>query len=191
MKPNIYTRDLIPNPEYQIGEHTYGHPKVYDWDEKTYLRIGKYTSIADEVTILLGGNHHMDWASMYPFPALLDVWPEASEIKGHPWTKGDVVIGSDVWIGNGATILSGVTIGDGAVVAARALVVHDVEPYAVVGGNPARTIKKRFKKKVIKALLAAQWWDWPEDVIRANIATLCSGDIDGIVRIKRSIAPIK
>lgn len=188
MKPSIYTRDLLPDA-YQIGEHTYGHPNVYDWSQGTTLRIGKYTSIADEVTILLGGNHRMDWATMYPFPALHDEWPEAAEIEGHPWTKGDVVIGNDVWICNGATILSGVTIGDGAVIAARSLVLHDVEPYTIVGGNPAKPIKRRFKKKGIRALQEAKWWDWPEAVIRANVAALCNGDIDEIVRIAQSIEP--
>ncbi len=187
MKPSIYTRDFFPNPGYQIGEHTYGHPKVYDWDEKTNLIIGRYTSIADDVTILLGGNHRMDWASTYPFPALEDAWPEAAAIEGHPWSKGDVVIGSDVWIGNGATILSGVHIGDGAVVAARALVIKDVAPYTIVGGNPAREIRKRFDKKRIKMLLEARWWDWPEDFVRANVATLCSGDIKAVYELSKQI----
>src|SRR5688500_3710195 len=108
----FYTRETIPNPRYEIGAYTYGTPVVYDWEQGTTLRIGKYTSIADDVSILLGGNHRTDWVSTYPFPALKIAWPTAGEIEGCQATKGDVVIGNDVWIGHRATVLSGVTIGD-------------------------------------------------------------------------------
>lgn len=189
MKPLIYTKDLIPRENFHIGEYTYGHPQVYDWEENTQLYIGRYTSIADEVKILLGGNHRMDWVSTYPFPALDDIWPEAVGINGHPWSKGDVKIGNDVWIGNGAMILSGVTIGDGAVIAARAVVVKDVEPYSIVGGNPAREIRKRFDKKQVRALLEAKWWDWPAEIVHANVKALCSGDVAHIAYLSKKLNP--
>lgn len=182
---NFYTRDMLPKDSYEIGVHSYGNPKVYDWDEGTKLRIGNYTSIAEGVTILLGGNHRTDWASMYPFSALPDVWPEAKDIIGHPSTKGDVVIGSDVWIGFGATILSGVTIGDGAVVAAGAVVVKDVPPYTIAGGNPAKSLKQRFDDDLVRALLDIKWWNWSEEKIRANVHLLCSGSIQELVDINR------
>jgi acetyltransferase-like isoleucine patch superfamily enzyme len=181
---NFYTKDVLADKGYDIGDHTYGKPKVYDWQEGSRLIIGKYTSIAEEVTILLGGNHRMEWVSMYPFSALTGEWPTAEGITGHPWTKGDVVIGHDVWIGNGATILSGVTIGDGAVIAARALVTKDVPAYGIVGGVPAKLIKHRFHKSKIKKLLQLQWWYWPDEKIARHLKTLCSTDIDAILKLK-------
>jgi acetyltransferase-like isoleucine patch superfamily enzyme len=183
---DFYTRDFLNNPDYQIGEGTYGKPHIYDWSEGSKLIIGKYTAIADEVTIILGGNHRMDWVSMYPFPALSDEWPEAQNIKGHPWTKGDVVIGSDVWIGNGATILSGVNIGDGAVIAARAVVVKDVPPYSIVGGNPAKIIKYRFSEPTIKQLLRIAWWNWPKEKIAKHVKTLCSTNTEAIIKLRET-----
>lgn len=177
---SFFTKDYFQNSHYSIGDYTYGKPKIYDWNDGGNLVIGKFTSIADEVTILLGGNHRIDWVTMYPFSALVDDWPEARGILGHPYSKGDVVIGNDVWVGNGATILSGVNVGDGAVIAARAVVVKDVPPYAIVAGNPARIVKYRFKKKIIKKLMNAKWWDWSEDMIRENILQLLSGNVDKI-----------
>ena len=180
---SIYTKDLV-KPSYQVGEHTYGHPNVYDWGEGANLIIGKYSSIADEVTVLLGGNHRTDWATTYPFPAFPEIWPEAKDITGHPWTKGNVIIGNDVWIGNGVTILSGVTIGDGAVIAARAVVTKDIPAYAIAGGIPAKTLKFRFTKKQIKKLLKLQWWNWEEEKIRENIKLLCSPNIDDLLQLE-------
>jgi acetyltransferase-like isoleucine patch superfamily enzyme len=183
----FYTKDHIKHPRYKIGDFTYGKPHVYDWEDGGNLIIGKFTSIADEVTILLGGNHQTKWISMYPFPAKSRIWPKAKSIEGHPFSKGDVVIGNDVWIGNGATILSGVKIGDGAVVAARAVVVKDVESYSIVAGNPARVIKRRFKKKYIKLLLTIQWWNWETSIIKDNVQTLCSGDFNALKNLDKEI----
>jgi acetyltransferase-like isoleucine patch superfamily enzyme len=183
--PSVYTKDLLDNPAYEIGESTYGKPNVYDWAEGSKLIIGNYTSIADEVTILLGGNHRMDWVSTYPFPAFAKEWPEAKDIEGHPWTKGDVRIGNDVWIGNGATILSGVSIGDGAVIGARSLIVKDVPAYAVVGGNPARIIKMRFSKSIIKKLLKTAWWSWSREKVAINVKSICSDNVNAILEANR------
>ena len=184
---NFYTKDLLVKDNFIIGDYTYGKPNVYDWNEGSRLIIGRYTSIADEVTILLGGNHHTDWISTYPFPALSEYWPEGSSIQGHPWTKGDIVIGHDVWVGNGATIVSGVTVGDGAVIAARSVVTKDIPPYAIVGGNPAKIIKMRFPEEVVDTLREIQWWDWPELAIREHIPVLCSGDIDRIASVNEDV----
>ncbi len=120
----IYTKDLL-GKRYEIGEHTYGKPRVISWKEGSTLKIGKYCSISRGVTIFLGSEHRIDWVSTYPFPYL---WEEGKSIKGHPATKGDVVIGNDVWIGYGVTILSGVCIEDGAVIGACSLVSQDVPP---------------------------------------------------------------
>lgn len=174
---SIYTKDLFPGCQYDIGEYSYGCPIVRRWDDKTNLHIGKFCSIADNVTIMLGGNHRTDWVTTYPFNVLSEPFPQAEGITGHPATKGDVWIGNDVWIGSGATILSGVHIGDGAVVGAQAVVTKDVEPYAIVTGNPARMVKKRFDDDSIKALLEIQWWNWSVEKINAEMRFLCNNEI--------------
>jgi acetyltransferase-like isoleucine patch superfamily enzyme len=173
----VYTKDLLGN-RYRIGDHTYGKPRVVSWGEGTSLRIGKYCSISTHVTIFLGSEHHTEWVSTYPFPSL---WDEAKSIKGHPATKGDVVIGNDVWIGFGATILSGVNIGDGAAIGACSLVARSVPPYAVVAGNPARVVRYRFDDETIERLLEIKWWDWPEDKVRENVKLVCSGSVGEFV----------
>lgn len=162
---------LARYPEYEIGVGTYGMPNVHDWNEGSMLRIGAYCSIAEDVTILLGGGHRTDWISCYPFPRFIE---EAAHIPHFGGTRGDVVIGNDVWLGMGCTILSGVRIGDGAVVGARAVVTRDVEPFSIVAGNPARRVRWRFDEATRAALLTSLWWSWPEDEIRRIAHLLCS-----------------
>ncbi len=173
-KKGFYTNEILHEENCSFGEHTYGKPSIFQFGEGAHLRVGRFCSIANDVKIFLGGNHRKDWVTTYPFPALADQWPEASEIEGHPATRGDVVIGSDVWIGYGATILSGVVIGDGSIIGAQSVVRRDVAPYAVVAGNPAVPVGKRFDEETIRRLLAIRWWEWPEDKIRRNLKLLCS-----------------
>lgn len=160
-------------PDYEIGVGTYGLPVVHDWHEGTTLRIGSYTSIADDVHVFLGGHHRTDWVSQYPFPAFID---EAKHVQGYGGTRGDVRVGNDVWLASGCTILSGVTVGDGAVVAARSVVSRDVSPYSIVAGNPARHIRYRFDQETREALIASGWWTWPEAEVRRVVHLLCSSD---------------
>jgi chloramphenicol O-acetyltransferase type B len=160
-------------PQYPIGPHTYGVPEVYFYLNNASLSIGDYCSIAGEVGIFLGGEHHPEWVSTYPFGAL---WREHDHPE-QPRSRGDVRIGNDVWIGRGATIMSGVTIGDGAVIGARALVVKDVPPYGIVGGNPAKLIRYRFEPEIVERLIAICWWDWPEERVRRAAPLLQSPDI--------------
>lgn len=178
----FYTRDFldehIKKLGWTVGEHSYGNPEVHAWGHDAGLFIGRYCSIAPRVRIFLGGNHRTDWVTTYPFSALSD-W--AAHVTGHPHTKGDVVIGNDVWLGANCLILSGVTIGDGACVAADAVVTKNVEPYTIVGGNPARLIRKRFTDSQIYRLLEIAWWDWPEDRIREEIEQLMSGNVDQFI----------
>ncbi|MFI5343702.1 MAG: CatB-related O-acetyltransferase [Chlamydiales bacterium] len=161
------------------GKGSYGDPNVVSWGEDAKVKIGKYCSIASGTTILLGGEHRTDWVTTYPFS---DLWPTvAGHIKGHPKTKGDVIIGNDVWIGMGALILSGVTIGDGAVVGAHAVVAKNVPPYSIVAGNPAKIIKYRFDEDTIKKLIAIAWWDWPDEKIASAMEFLLSSDINNFL----------
>jgi len=165
--------DRIFEPEkVEIGDFTYGIPIVRSWGEDAKLRIGKFCSIGGNVQILLGGNHHTDWITTYPFNVLLkDVYPG---IDGEcAATKGDVIIGNDVWIGNDVTILSGVKIGDGAVIAAGAVVTKSISPYYLAGGVPARQI--RWRKAGVDAFQEG-WFNWPLEKIAEAVPILLSSN---------------
>lgn len=159
MENEIYNRDQIHylSPNVSVGAFTYGTPIIRVFRPQEKVVIGKFCSIADNVVIFGGGEHKTDWGTTYPFNVFL---PDFSNIMGHPASKGDVVIGNDVWLASGCKIMSGVTIGDGAVIAANALVTKDIPPYSVVGGNPAKFLKRRFAPDVIKRFLEIKWWDW-------------------------------
>ena len=165
-------------PDYKLGIATYGMPVVHDWNEGSTLKIGAYCSIAGNVQIFLGGQHTINWVSSYPFPAF---FTEAKHIKNLEGTKGDVVIGNDVWLCANCTILSGVTIGDGAVIASGAVVSRDVEPYAIMAGNPAKQVRWRFEESVRLALLESAWWNWPEEEIKQVVDKLCSDNISDFI----------
>lgn len=145
-----------------IGRYSYGKPKIWAFPSGARLTVGSFCSIAEEVSILLGGNHNPDAVTTFPLDALFD----KDGLPGSEASRGDVVIGNDVWIGYGVTILSGVTIGDGAVVGARSVVSRNVQPYEVVVGNPARHVRYRFDERFVRDLLALRWWDWPIERIR-------------------------
>jgi len=160
--------------KYSIGEYSYGEPRILNWGEKATLKVGKYCSIAEGVTIVLGGEHKTSWITTYPFWVALK---EFSSFPAHSGTKGDVVIGNDVWIGLNSLILSGVSIGDGAVIGAGSVVATNVDPYAIMAGNPARLIKKRFDQQTIDKLLKIRWWDWDIQRIKNNMPLLVSDNL--------------
>jgi chloramphenicol O-acetyltransferase type B len=169
-------------PRFELGKHSYGLPIVHDWQDGTTLKIGAYCSIARNVQIFLGGNHRTDWVTTYPFPAF---FKEARHISDYARSRGDVVIGNDVWLCTDCTILSGVTIGHGAVIGSGAVVRRDVEPYAIMIGNPAQVAGWRFNEAQRQALLEAAWWDWPEEEIRSVVDRLCSSDIEAFLAYAR------
>ena len=154
-------RAMWSNPLIEVGDFTYGRPFVHQCDKTTRLKIGKFCSIAGNVHILLGGEHHTNYITTYPFDVLFDGKPTPS--------KGDVIIGNDVWIGENVTILSGVTIGDGAVIGAGCVIAKDVDPYTIMIGNPARILTKRDYGSPPIA-----WWDLPLEKIAEIIPILCS-----------------
>jgi virginiamycin A acetyltransferase len=186
-----YLKSVVASPNIVVGDYSFYH----DFDDPTQferrnvlyhyptcnhdrLVIGKFCSIACGAKFIMNGaNHRLDALSTYPFPVLAAAWNDATPVT-EAWTnKGDITIGNDVWIGFEAVILAGVTIGDGAVVGARAVVTKDVPPYGIVGGVPAKIIRKRFDDATIERLLKIRWWDWPAAKIAENLDALRQGDV--------------
>ena len=171
-----------------VGKHTYGtnNVSIRKWsDNGKYVEIGNFCSIAS-VKIYLGGNHRIHHVTSYPFPEFIShnnpSCPFTNfDLKNIDFTndcRGNVIIGNDVWIGDNVVIMSGITIGDGAVLAANSHITKNVEPYSIVGGNPAKIIRKRFTSDQISALLDIKWWDWPDEKINSYIPMLCQENID-------------
>ena len=171
---------LSDDDRVEVGCNTYGNPKLLLWSESEKIKIGKYCSIADEVCIFGGGEHRVDWVTTYPLRIAFGL--EGASQDGHPASKGPTLIGNDVWIGYGAKILSGVTVGHGAVIAAGAVVAKDVTAYSIVTGNPATLNRYRFEKEEIEALLAIQWWDWPQHEIVEAAPFLSSHQIGTFIQ---------
>lgn len=167
------------DPRISVGRYTYGTPQFKVWSEGEVIRIGAFCSIADDVLVFGGGEHRLDWVTTYPLRIALNS-PGAGR-DGHPHTKGPTIIGNDVWIGHGAMIVSGVTVGDGACIGAGAVVTRDVPPYAVVAGNPARVVRRRFDEESIARLQEIQWWHWPIEKIRSFESLLCAPDIGAFI----------
>lgn len=175
-RETVYLKQVITNPNIRVGDFTMYHdfihdPRQFEQNAVRYhyplnhdkLIIGKFCSIACGVQFLFNSaNHTKKSLSTYPFPLFFEEWGLDIRDVASAWdNKGDIVIGNDVWIGYEAILLAGVTIGDGAVIGTRALVTKDVPPYTIVGGTPARVLRKRFSEDTISALLRLKWWDWP------------------------------
>ncbi|MHC6181076.1 CatB-related O-acetyltransferase [Clostridium sp. JNZ X4-2] len=185
---NVITRDNIKVGDYTIYNDFYNDPRDFEKNNVLYqysvnndkLIIGKFCSIACGVKFLMtSGNHTMKSLSTYTFPIFYEEWGlDVSHITDAWDNKGDIVVGNDVWIGYDSIIMSGVKIGDGAIIGTRAVVTNDVPPYAIIGGVPAKIIKKRFSDEVIFKLVKIKWWDWSYEKIQANIQYIQSGNID-------------
>lgn len=186
-KKLCFLKNIIKNPNIVVGDYTYydDFEDVENFEKNVKylfdftgdkLIIGKFCMIASGVKFIMNGANHLTKAvSSYPFAIFGNGWETAMEGKTYP-NKGDTVIGNDVWLGHNATIMAGVEIGDGAIIATNATVTKNVAPYTVVGGNPAREIRKRFDDQKIDYLLKLQWWNWDIEEITKNIRWLTGND---------------
>jgi len=187
-----FIQNTVSNPNIVIGDYTYyDDPEDSENFERNVLYhfpfigdrlvIGKFCAIAQGVKFIMNGaNHKLDGFSTYPFYIFGNGWETAAPQAGELPFKGDTVVGNDVWIGYEATIMPGVTIGDGAVVAAKSVVVADVAPYTIVGGNPAKYIRQRFENHVVRSLINIAWWNWDIAKITRNLKLITAADIDAL-----------
>lgn len=186
----VYLKDVITNPNIEVGEYTMyndfvNDPREFEKNNVLYhypingdkLIIGKFCSIACGAKFMLtSANHKMSSLSTYPFPIFYEEWGlDAKDIRNAWDNKGDIVIGNDVWIGYEAVIMAGVTIGDGAIIGTRAVVTKDVPPYTIVGGVPAKPKRKRFDDATVERLIKLRWWDWEHEKIAQSIAAIQAG----------------
>ncbi len=182
-KKLCFLKSYVTNPNIIVGDYTYydDFEDVSNFEKNVKyhfkfigdkLIIGKFCMIASDVTFIMnGGNHLTEATTAYPFAIFGGAWQNAMQGKSYP-SKGDTVIGNDVWIGHSATIMPGVHIGDGAIIATKAVITKDVEPYTIVGGNPAKPVKKRFSEDIIVKLLELKWWHWDIEKITQNLDSL-------------------
>ena len=196
-KQTVYLKSVISRPTIEVGDFTIyndfvNDPRDFEKNNVLYhypinhdrLIIGKFCSIACGAKFIFNcANHTMKSLSTYTFPLFFEEWDlPKSEVSSSWDNKGDIVIGNDVWIGYEAVIMAGVKIGDGAIIGSRAVVTKDVEPYSIVGGVPAREIRKRFATDIIEKLQKLQWWNWPAEKIKESIHNIQSGNIEALVK---------
>lgn len=196
----VYLNAVIKDPQIEVGDYTIynyfiANPLLFEKNNVLYhypihrekLIIGKFCSIACGTKFLFNcANHTLKSLSTYTFPLFYEEWElEKSNITTAWDNKGDIVIGNDVWIGYEAVIMAGVHIGDGAIIAARAVVTKDVPPYTIVGGTPAKEIRKRFDAEVIQQLLMLKWWDWSTDEIRQCLPYIAEGKLNELLAIMK------
>lgn len=199
-KQTVYLNAVIKDPQIEVGDYTIyndfvANPLLFEKNNVLYhypihrekLIIGKFCSIACGTKFLFNcANHSLKSLSTYTFPLFYEEWELEKLNITTAWdNKGDIVIGNDVWIGYKAVIMAGVHIGDGAIIAACAVVTKDVPPYTIVGGTPAKEIRKRFDAEVIRQLLMLKWWDWSIDKIRKCLPYIMEGKINELLAIKR------
>ena len=191
----VYLKSVITHQNIEVGDFTIyndfvNDPRDFEKNNVLYhypinhdrLIIGKFCSIACGATFIFNcANHTLKSLSTYTFPLFFEEWDLPKSDVASAWdNKGDIVIGNDVWIGYDAIIMAGVTIGDGAIIGTRAVVTKDVEPYSIVGGVPAKEIRKRFSTDIIARLQELQWWNWDADIIRNSIKAIQDGDLGSL-----------
>lgn len=191
----VYLKNVVTSPNIEIGEYTIYNDFVHDPRDfeknnvlymypinQDHLKIGRFCSIACGAKFLFtSGNHSLQSLATYSFPVFFDEWDLDPKQITVAWdNKGDITIGNDVWIGYEAIIMSGVTIGDGAIIATRAVVTKDVPPYTIVGGVPAKPIRKRYCQDIIDRLQQLQWWNWDRKRIQDNLDAIIHGRVDDL-----------
>ncbi|NYT93291.1 CatB-related O-acetyltransferase [Salinispora sp. H7-4] len=187
----VLLKPLITSPLIEVGEFTYyddpDDPTAFEVRNVLYhygperLVIGKFCALGEGVRFIMNGaNHRMDGPSTFPFPIMGGSWSEHLDLITNLPGRGDTVVGNDVWFGYRTTVMPGVRIGSGAIVASGSVVVDDVPEYSIVGGNPARVIRRRFPDEEVARLMALAWWDWPLPLITEHIRTIMSGSIDAL-----------
>ena len=195
-RQTIYLKNAIQNPRIEVGDFTIyndfvNDPCDFQQNNVLYhypvngdrLAIGRFCSIACGARFLMNSaNHAMGSLSTYVFPIFYEEWDHGMVVTEAWDNRGDILIGNDVWIGYEAVILSGVTIGDGAIVAARSVVTKDVPPYTIVGGVPAKPIRRRFDRETIDALLELRWWDWPAEKLAGCLRAIQDGELEALRR---------
>lgn len=170
---NVFDLDKV-----HVGKGTYGGLLVHDFkNPKEGLEIGHYCSIGAKVEFYLGGEHHPEYISNYPYKLFYCVDLEKQLVDRR--TKGKIVLEDDVWIGANAIILSGVHIGQGAIVGAGSVVARDIPPYAIYAGN--RVIKKRFSEETIEKLLKLDYNRLTEEYIKEKLDYFYIDDIEQII----------
>lgn len=193
---SCFIKNVIKAPNINVGDYTYydddKDPTGFEKNNVLFnypvfgdkLIIGKFCQIASGTQFIMGAaNHRLRSATTYPFNIMSEAWAEIAPVHLSQLPhKGDTVIGNDVWFGRNCVVMPGVKIGDGAIVAAHSVVTKDVEPYSVVGGNPARFIKKRFDDKLTELLLRFKWWDLPPDELAEVMPLLCDADLEKVRR---------
>ena len=199
-KQTVYLNAVIKDPQIEVGDYTIyndfvADPLLFENNNVLYhypihrekLIIGKFCSIACGTKFLFNcANHTLKSLSTYTFPLFYEEWElEKANITTAWDNKGDIVIGNDVWIGYETVIMAGVHIGDGAIIAARAVVTKDVPPYTIVGGTPAKEIRKRFDTEVIQQLLKLKWWDWSTNKIRQCLPYIAERKLDELLAMKK------
>ncbi|MEZ4357748.1 MAG: Vat family streptogramin A O-acetyltransferase [Eubacteriales bacterium] len=197
IKTVCYIANLPKRPNVEIGDYTY-YSDNHDSPENFYshithhyefygdkLIIGKFCAIAEGVTFIMNGaNHCMNGITTYPFSIFRSGWEKVTPSLDELPFKGDTVIGNDVWIGQNVTIMPGVKVGDGAIIAANSNATKDVEPYSIVGGNPAKLIRKRFNEEMTDLLLKLKWWDWDDKKIFDKLHELVTvNDIESLKKL--------
>lgn len=187
-----FIKNTVSNSNIVIGDYTYyDDPEDSEDFERNVLYhfpfigdkliIGKFCAIARNPTFIMNGaNHKIDGFSAYPFYIFGKGWEQAAPEEEELPYKGDTVIGNDVWIGYDVTVMPGVKIGDGSIVAAKSVVVSDVEPYTVVGGNPAKCLRQRFDDETVRSLLKIAWWNWDIDKITRNLKHITQANLSAL-----------